>query len=100
MFKELHEAAKRAPVILRIAPEGEGLRVMIHQKADELDAGEIPLALSVAGTPEQLDADLSTAVTTFLSTAANAAASIAEQAREQGIAAAASAVKPKKTGII
>ncbi len=82
MFKELDSLVRHAPLVIRITPEGEGLRVMIHQKADDFanDAGEIPLALSVAGTAEQLDAELPAAIAAFTATASD---SIAEQARKQ-----------------
>ena len=94
MFKELHEIAKQAPIIIRIAPEGEGLRVMIHQNADSFsnDVGDIPLALSVVGTPEQLDTELPAAIAAFTATTND---SIAEQARKQAERAVAETASAK-----
>lgn len=96
LFKSIAGAAEAAPVIIRVSKEGDGLRVMIHQKADDLDKGVIPLAITVAGTPEQLDTELPTAITEACG-ALKSAEPIAEQVRKQTDLAVKNAPPKKKT---
>lgn len=87
MFKALAEAAKRAPIAIMVTTEGDHLRVTIQQKADKLKDGQIPLSISVAQTPELLDAELPAAITEA-STTTQCPESVHEQVRKQAARAA------------
>lgn len=82
MFKELAPIARRAPIAIMIITEGDHLRVTIQQKADKLKDGAIPLAISVAQTPEVLDAELPGAIE-LASNTAQSAESVLDQVRKQ-----------------
>jgi hypothetical protein len=98
MFKALADHARRAPIVIMITTEGEHLRVTIQQK--EVKAGRIPLSISVAQTPELLDAELPAAIAEAYAAAPNAEP-VAEQVHKQVASAASSAAaksekKPEK----
>lgn len=97
MFKALHKAAQIAPVILRVTTEGEGLRLVIHQKADEMKDGQIPLALSVTGSVDMLEFELPAALHQALGTLQNAG-SVADQVAAQTAAAVKTAAAEGNTG--
>lgn len=87
MFKALAEAAKRAPIAIMVVTEGEHLRVTIQQRPDKVKDGQIPLSISVAQTPELLDAELPAAIAEA-SVSTQSAESVGEQVRKQTARAA------------
>lgn len=85
-FQQLSAAAQRAPIVIMVTPEGDHLRVTLQQKGDKLKSGEIALAISVAQSPETLDAELPAAIAEACATLqlrTNSAESVTEQARKQ-----------------
>lgn len=92
MFKELAAAAKRAPIAIMIVTEGDHLRVTIQQRPDKVKDGQIPLAISVAQTPELLDAELPAAIAEACTTT-QGTESVLDQVRKQATRAAESVEK-------
>ncbi len=96
LFKTLAPAVRAAPLIIRVSTEGEGLRVMIHQQADELDKGLVPLQLSVAAGAEALDAELPEAIAAAFN-ALDKPTTLREQVEQQARIAASNTDTAKAT---
>lgn len=63
MFKALHQFAQATPLILTIVPEGEQLRVtVVPQMTAGTKSDRTPHPLSLLATPEDLDANFSSAL--------------------------------------
>lgn len=63
MFKALHQFAQATPLILTIVPEGEQLRVtVVPQMTAGAKSDRAPHPLSLLATPEDLDANFSSAL--------------------------------------
>lgn len=67
MFTSLHALAKRAPLMITIAPEGaDQLRVNVMPVPTDTEAGAtLPQPLSLLATPAEFDADFITALATW-----------------------------------
>jgi upstream activation factor subunit UAF30 len=97
MFKELFTLTERAPVILLVSREGENLRVNLTRKQDENEK-EVPLALSIVGSPAELDQELPIALAEgySLHEAEKKPASVADQVKAQVSEAEAEAPATKR----
>ena len=108
MFKELAPLLRQRPVVLMVNPlEGDTLRVIVMpKKLNDAENAALSTPLSITGSPEELDAQLSSTLTQFvgahlelkntLEIAKEEMAAAAKAARQDAKAKA--AAKPGNTG--